>query len=229
MIQGLPDCKDVLVLAPHPDDEALGCAGTLSLLNRQGVSSTVVFISDGECLNGAPSATVAAARREEGKKCSEMLGCREPVFLGLPDGDVGSHIETGMTILSGIIGLKKPDIIFSPSPVDHHQDHIATARIAARLLQDAGTFRLAFYEVYSTVRFNYLIDITGAAEKKEQAILNYRTSLYGRPEKYVHASLGMNAHRSIFAEKEGYYEAFYIIERNDGLARIRDYLSYGDF
>jgi len=104
MIRGLPECKEIIILAPHPDDEALGCAGTLALLNQEGVSSTVVFLTDGECLNGAPSAEVAAARRAEALRCSEMLGCREPVFLGLPDGVVGSHIKEGLTMLSGIIG-----------------------------------------------------------------------------------------------------------------------------
>ena len=227
MIRGLPECKEIIILAPHPDDEALGCAGTLALLNQEGVSSTVVFLTDGECLNGAPSAEVAAARRAEALRCSEMLGCREPVFLGLPDGVVGSHINEGLTMLSGIIGQKKPDIVFSPSPLDHHQDHLATARIATRMLEDLGTFRLAFYEEYSTVRFNHLVDITMVVETKKQAILNYRTSLYGTPGKYVHAALGLNAQRSIFTEKEGYYEAFYIVG-SDGLGRIRDHLSYGD-
>lgn len=228
MTCGLPECKEVLILAPHPDDDALGCAGTLALLNKKGVSSTVVFLTDGECLNGAPSGEVAAARREEGLRCSEMLGCREPVFLGFPDGDLGSHIGAGVARLAEIIGLVKPDIIFSPSPLDYHQDHLATAKIATRLLENTGTFKVAFYEVYSTVRFTHLIDITEIVGKKKEAILNYRTSLYGRPGMYIHSSLGLNAHRSIFVRDEGYYEAFYIVGGNIDSGRIRDYLCYGD-
>ena len=61
---------------------------------------------------------------------------------------------------------------------------------------------------------------------KRKTILNYRTSLYGKPEIYVHAALGLNAQRSIFVQKEGYYEAFYIVEKGADLAEISDYLSY---
>jgi LmbE family N-acetylglucosaminyl deacetylase len=228
MICGLPECKEVVILAPHPDDEALGCAGTLALLNKEGVSSTVIFLTDGECLNGAPSEELAAARREEGLRCSEMLGCREPVFFGFPDGDLRFHIDDSVVRLSEIIGLVKPDIIFSPSPLDYHQDHLATAKTAMRLMENAATFRVAFYEVYSTVRFTHLIDISEVVGKKKEAILNYRTSLYGRPGMYIHASLGLNAHRSIFVQNEGYYEAFYIVGGDVDSGRIRDYLSYRD-
>jgi len=40
---------------------------------------------------------------------------------------------------------------------------------------------------------------------------------------------GLNAQRSIFAQKEGYYEAFYMVEQGADLAGICDYLSYRDF
>jgi len=98
-----------------------------------------------------------------------------------------------------------------------------------RLLNDFQTFKLAFYEVYSTLRFNYLVDITGVADLKRKTILNYRTSLYGKPEIYVHAALGLNAQRSIFVQKEGYYEAFYMVEKDADFEGICDYLSYKDF
>ena len=40
-----------LVLAPHPDDEALGRSGTLVLINRRGTASTIVYLTDGEKLH----------------------------------------------------------------------------------------------------------------------------------------------------------------------------------
>ncbi|HEX8947522.1 MAG TPA: PIG-L family deacetylase [Dissulfurispiraceae bacterium] len=213
MITGFPDCRSVLVLAPHPDDEALGCAGTLALLNRKGVSSTVVFLTDGERLNGPPSPEMAAQRRAEGVAASAMLGCGEPNFLGLPDGGIGGRMDEACTRLSEIIAIEKPDFIFAPSPVDHHEDHLATAGIALRLMEDMKSFRLAFCEIYSTVRFTHLVDISELVGIKEETIMKYRVSLYGRPELYVHATLGLNAHRSLFTQTKGYYEAFWIIEK----------------
>ena len=218
-----------MVLAPHPDDEALGCAGTLLQILKKDVSSLIIFLTSGERLYGDPSCEIAEKRKEEAVKASGMLGFRERLFLDFPDGEIDRHKESIYGRLSEIIEQRKPDIIFSPSPIDYHADHIATSRIAVRLLNDFKAFKLAFYEVYSTLRFNYLVDITEVADLKRKTILNYRTSLYGKPEIYVNAALGLNAQRSIFVQKEGYYEAFYMVEKDASLAEICDYLSYKDF
>lgn len=224
----LPECKDILVLAPHPDDEALGCAGTIMLLNQKGVSSTVVFITNGEKLYEHPSPIIGEKRREEGLKASEMLGCKEPLFLNFPDGEVVGHIDRIYDNLYTLIKEKKPDIIFSPSPIDYHEDHIATSRVVLKLLNTITIFRVSFYEIYSTLRFNYLIDITEVAEQKNRIISTYRSSLYEKPEIYATGALGLNAQRAIFAKKRGYYEAFYMVGENEDIAKIHDFLSYKD-
>ncbi len=222
----LPEAENILVLAPHPDDEALGCAGTILQLNRKGASSTVVFLTNGECLNGEPSADIAAKRQKEAEACTKMLGCKEALFLNSPDGEIGRHTEDLSQKISDVIKRIKPDIIFAPSPIDYHADHIATSKIALNLLNNLNSFRLAFYEVYSTLRFNFLVDITEVAELKKQAIHNYVTSLFGKPEVYVNAALGLNAQRSIFVQRNGYFEAFYLLERGEEISRIYDYLCY---
>jgi LmbE family N-acetylglucosaminyl deacetylase len=226
---GFPEVKKVMVFAPHPDDEALGCAGTLLQILNKDVSSLIIFLTSGERLYGAPSREIAEMRKKESAKSAGMLGFREMLFLDFPDGEIDSHKESIYGKLSEIIEQRKPDMIFSPSPIDFHADHIATSRIAVRLLNDSQTFKLAFYEVYSTLRFNYLVDITDVADLKRKVILNYRDSLYGKPEIYVKAALGLNAQRSIFVQKDGYFEAFYIVEKDADFEEIRDYLSYKDF
>ena len=218
-----------MVLAPHPDDEALGCAGTLLQILKKDVSSLIIFLTSGERLYGEPSREIAEKRKEEAVSSSGMLGFKESLFLDFPDGEIDRHKETICVKLSEIIEQNKPDMVLSPSPIDHHADHIATARIAVRLLNDFQTFKLAFYEVYSTLRFNYLVDIPDVADLKRKTIFNYRTSLYGKPEIYVKAALGLNAQRSIFVQKEGYYEAFYVVEKDADLAEICNYLSYKNF
>lgn len=226
MVIGLPEIRSALVLAPHPDDEALGCSGTLSLLNRAGAATTVVFITNGEKLYGEPSPALAEQRKEEAMQASKLLGCNGPLFLGFPDGEADSHIDELADRLTAILFQKKPDIVFAPSPLDHHHDHIATSKAALKLLSSSSAFKLAFYEVYSTVRFSHLVDITEVIEVKKQVIKNYGTSLNGKPEVYVHASLGLNAQRSIFTQKAGYYEAFCLIDRTHLIADIYNYLCY---
>jgi len=228
MLTGLPPCKEVLILAPHPDDEALGCAGTIALLKERGVPATVVFITDGEGLNGAPSAALAKARQDEGRNASRLLGCREGIFLSIPDGEVNANGEEALRRLSAIVEERKPDLIFAPSPIDYHTDHIATSHIGLKLLNVFGSFKLAFYEVYSTLRFNCLLDITGVAGVKKQVILNYRISLYGKPEVYLDAALGLNAHRSIFVQRKGFFEAFYLMDKAEPLDSILRFFNYAD-
>ena len=218
-----------MVFAPHPDDEALGCSGTLLQILKKDVSSSIIFLTNGERLYGDPSYEIAQKRKEEAMMSSVMLGFKERLFLDFPDGEIDRHKGHIFGKLAEIIEQRNPDIILSPSPIDYHADHLATSRIAMRLLNDFQTFRLAFYEVYSTLRFNYLVDITDVADLKRKTILNYRTSLYGKPEIYAHAALGLNAQRSIFVQKEGFYEAFYVLERPLELESIYDYLLYKDF
>lgn len=215
-----------LVIAPHPDDEALGCAGTIKLLSKAGTDLTLIFLTSGEKLYGDASPEMAAARQKEAIRSARLLGCNETVFLDFPDGEVEKFLEEVFVKLAEIVGEKKPDVVFVPSLIDYHADHIAAAHIGLKLMDDSGSFRLAFYEVYSTLRFNCLVDITGAAWVKKEAILNYGTSLYGKPELYVEAALGLNAHRSIFVQRKGLFEAFYMMEKAEPIDSILRFFCY---
>lgn len=228
MIATSIDSKIALVIVPHPDDEALGCAGTLKLLSDAGTNVTLIFVTNGEKLYGDTPDGIVEARRKEAVQSADLLGCSETLFLNFPDGEVGRHSEEVFQRLAGIIRERTPDAIFAPSPIDYHEDHIATSHTGIKLLDEFRSFKLVFYEIYSTVRFNCLVDITGMADLKKQAILNYRTSLYGKPELYVDAALGLNAQRSIFVQRKGYFEAFYIVGKAEPAGSILSFLCYQD-
>lgn len=224
----LSGARNVLTLAPHPDDEALGCSGSITLLNNKGAHSTIVYLTNGERLHRDPSKDIAEKRTEEAKKVSKMLGCEETLFLNFPDGETSKYKDKIYKKLHEIIIRKRPELVFAPSPIDYHADHISLSYVAFNLLKDLGSFKLAFYEVYSTIRFNCLIDISEVIGQKKDAILAYNTSLSEKPEVYVHASLGLNAHRSIFTQKKGYYEAFYVVETGYEMEKVLGYLCYKD-
>jgi len=217
-----------VVLAPHPDDEALGCAGTLLQIKKRGGAVSIIFLTDGEMLHGNSSREIAVKRKEEARRSAGLLGCKEALFPGFPDGEIHRHRERVYEKLSEFIGDIKPDIVLSPSCIDYHSDHIATSHVAVGLLSAFRSFALVFYEVYSTLRFNYLVDISDVVGKKEIIISTYRTSLYEKPGLFVKAALGLNSHRSIFVQNEGFYEAFYCVEKNYDFRKIYDYLSYRD-
>jgi len=224
---GLPETRNALVIAPHPDDEVLGCGGTVSLLVRAGATVRAVFVTNGERLHGGPSEKVAGQRLSEARAAAGLLGCQEPAFLGLPDGDVASHSERLRDELAGLLGRLRPELVFAPSPADHHADHIAASRAILDIFNDGPDFIVAFYEIYSTVRFTHLIDITEVIQEKKRAILSYRTSLYGKPDLFVSALLGLNSQRSLFVHKPGYFEAFWVLEKSLPEDKIRAWLTYG--
>lgn len=224
----LSGAGNVLILVPHPDDEALGCSGSITLLNNKGAHSTIVYLTNGERLYGDPSEDIAKKRIEEAKKVSNMLGCKETLFLNFPDGETSKYKDKIYKKLQEIIIGKRPELVFAPSPVDFHADHISLSYVVFNLLKDLGSFKLAFYEVYSTIRFNCLIDISEVIGQKKDAILAYNTSLSEKPEVYVHASLGLNAQRAIFTQKKSYYEAFYVVETGYEMEKVLGYLCYKD-
>src|SRR5262245_47526937 len=90
----------VLVIAPHPDDEALGCGGTICLHRKRGDRVHAILLTSGE--RGIPGVIEDAARaiREaEARRAAEVLGIEPPVFLRLPDLALAEHTPQGVDVL----------------------------------------------------------------------------------------------------------------------------------
>jgi LmbE family N-acetylglucosaminyl deacetylase len=88
--------QSILVVAPHPDDESIGCGGTICLHHRQGDRVQAVFLTSGERgVANASSETAQAIREAEARAAGELLFLDRLDFLRLPDLDVAGHIETG--------------------------------------------------------------------------------------------------------------------------------------
>ena len=84
--------RDVLVVAPHPDDEAIGAFGLMSALRRRGARLWVLVVSDGGASHPGstawPPARLVPERRRETRRAMATLGIppSRVRFLGLPDG-----------------------------------------------------------------------------------------------------------------------------------------------
>ena len=77
----------ILVLAAHPDDEVLGCGGTIKKLSSKGCVVKVVFFSDGESsrVNKKNIANKILYRKQNAKKAAKILGYNKQDFLNYPD------------------------------------------------------------------------------------------------------------------------------------------------
>jgi len=124
-----------LVVAPHPDDESLGCGGAIALLRDRGLSVHVLFVSDGAGSHPNsrtyPQPALTALRRQEGLDALGVLGVapEQTTFLQMPDRFVpragsAAFSAAAHTVRSSITRCS-PDTILLPWRRDPHCDHRA--------------------------------------------------------------------------------------------------------
>ncbi|MGI4788704.1 MAG: PIG-L deacetylase family protein [Janthinobacterium lividum] len=128
-----------LVVAPHPDDETLGCGGAIALLSALNLPVNVLFISDGKGSHPNsrqyPPSALRDLREQEAREALEMLGAAPsaPIFLRLPDGSVpGEHavdFAEAVALCRSILEDFKPQTVLMPWRRDPHPDHRATSQI----------------------------------------------------------------------------------------------------
>lgn len=120
--------EPTLVLAPHPDDETIGCGGVIARKRAAGTEVQVVVAADG----GDP------VRRAECLEACRRLGvpAGSVHFLGLPDGQLDAHRAELETAITDALRAR-PRQLFVPSAIDAHADHRALAAVVDGLPADA--------------------------------------------------------------------------------------------
>ncbi len=187
-----------LVVAPHPDDEALGCGGAIALLRSRGYNVQILVVSDGTQSHPNsqkyPAPVLKNLRETETCYAMAMLGVEPDLitFLQLPDGAVP---ETGELFQSAVnqchiyLELAKPKIIFAPCRSDPHPDHRATWQIIyGALRQSALDPRVIEYPIWDwdpqqrrllnpDLQHLWRLDISEVLVLKQQAIAAYRSQI----------------------------------------------------
>jgi len=212
---GEPPFRSAAVVAAHPDDESLGCAGTLALLRRRGTPVTVAFATDGEATIGAPTrpAETARRRRAEAVAACAALGIEDVRFWGMPDGGLPDRIPELASHVAQLVAHH--DGLLLPWFLDGHPDHEALSAALAdavvpRHLEVWG------YETWTPLPANRVVDITTAWDEKKAAIAAHVTA---RQAFDLEAALGLNRWRSIHGLMgRGYAEGFLAAPVADFLA-----------
>jgi len=190
----------LLVLAPHPDDEVIGCGGLVAQHLRERRAVRVVVATDGaEAAPAEDRDTYRARREDESRRAFEKLGGDDIHFLRFPDRALDDRVAASLR--EHLVEFK-PDLVCVPSPVETHPDHLALSRAFCELVQrDESLFaelaiaRVAFYEVSQPLRPNTLIDITDVADEKYRAIAVHESQTSIRD--YVAYARGLNAYRAL--------------------------------
>jgi LmbE family N-acetylglucosaminyl deacetylase len=181
-----PAARRVLVLVPHPDDEAIGAGGLMALLADRGARVEALLATDGEATIGSalPPDEVARRRRAEFMASVGHLGAHVAGMLGLEDGALALHRDELVAQVHTAIARARPDLVLAPWPFDGHPDHRALAEVAAEaLLLDGWSSgggaspALWTYEVHTPIPApTHIVDVTDHIARKRAALEEHTTA-----------------------------------------------------
>jgi LmbE family N-acetylglucosaminyl deacetylase len=182
----------VMVAAPHPDDEVLGCGGSIACHADAGRQVFVLYLSSGErgCPDRLP-ANARALREQEAAQAMETLGipAANLRFLGFPDGGINPALLDQVGVVTSALRELRPQLLYLPHPDDASFDHRAAFTLCWRAAGMAGSRNfpewgtsphwvpaVLGYEVWSPIREPaYFEDIDGVMDRKLAALACYRS------------------------------------------------------
>jgi LmbE family N-acetylglucosaminyl deacetylase len=188
----------VLVVAPHPDDETLGCGGAIAALRALAVEVHILVVSDGTQSHpnstAYPAPKLKALRMAETQAAMDLLGVNtdQITFLELPDGAIpgvrSATFEPVLTRCHHYLSALKPTLIFLPWRYDPHPDHRATWQLINQaLVQCNQEPRVIEYPIWdwdiaqrrhiddAVPVKSWRLDIANTVQLKQQAIAAYRS------------------------------------------------------
>lgn len=190
----------VLVLAPHMDDETLGCGRLIAALAERDRAVHVLFATDGARSPGVAADLVpglVATRAAEARCAAEALGygASRTTFLALPDGRLSRHLTDLTQGVARTWEACGPATVLAPSRWDRHPDHLALRRAAIACLRAApvGPTLMEYFVYYRwrllpggdlrdllRVGERVVPDTSEFADHKRRALACYRsqTTLY---------------------------------------------------
>lgn len=189
----------LLVVAPHPDDESIGCGGILNTFQNR---CDVLLVTDG-VNNYNQKKQLADRRINEFQNAMRISNINQSFMLHIPERQILKHFREFLSIDYSVYKY-----IFVPNRFEYHQDHIETYKSMKKVLkQKRINTNLIEYEIWTTIRFpNIYFDISNVAEQKISAINQHQSQTEGLD--YVKLITGLNAYRGL-SKGFDFAEAFY--------------------
>jgi LmbE family N-acetylglucosaminyl deacetylase len=227
-----PSNEKVVVLAPHMDDEVIGCGGSLAQHVTRGGQVTVIFFTDGRDGGRIPDGeadvtpsrdSLSRIRKSEARAALATLGIADAIFLDGVDCQVLSSPGLGERLREHLLAIQ-PDLVYLPFFLEEHPDHRAISHLLLAAAQGTRlSFRCHGYEVWTPLFPNCLVNIDDTIEQKRQAIAHYRSQT--ADSDYVHTAFGLNAYRSgALLGPCRYAEAFCALSLPDYLQLFGSYI-----
>lgn len=194
-----------LLLAPHPDDESIGCGG---LLLKYPDNFELICLTDGRHSDTiTPKHELISTRKNEFETAMSKLGIYRYSFLQVEDRHLMSHYNVFSSI-----DIENYDYIFLPGFLDQQPDHKAVTFLLQKLLKERkykSSLKIAFYEVWTSLALpNFYVDITENIEKKRDLISTHQSQI--KSANYDERIIALNKYRGMPVNRE-YAEAFSIV------------------
>lgn len=213
----------VLVVAPHPDDDVIGCGGSIIRHTRKGHTVTAVYMTSGEAGSLVhPKEELRPIREAESREAASLMGFDDLIFLRNADGCLSSDAEN-VTCLTRIIRTKRPEILYIPHAGEGCRDHRITYEICVEAVKRArgpwfqecpgepwSVERVLCYEVWTPLaEVSYAEEISDCIDLKLEALRCHRSQLASIP--YDEAVRGLNRYRGAMTGRGNYCECFQIL------------------
>jgi LmbE family N-acetylglucosaminyl deacetylase len=198
----------ILVLAPHPDDDLIGCGGTLLKHNKAGDEITVIYLTQSQKY---------CERTQEAIKALGIIGVSKYFFLNYEENAL--HLTPSIVEeIRGVIQKVVPNIIYLPFFLERSFDHRETNRIFIEAANSfEGPLQCYAYEVWGKLYPNRIVEITEEMHLKIKALSFHKTQV--REFNCIDMTMKLNSKRaSMILKKNGYAECFYY-------ANLKDYIN----
>ncbi len=205
---------NVLVIAAHPDDEVLGCGGTMARLAAEGAQVFILILAEG--LTSRPDfdpgrdAHLLRLHQQRARRAGALVGAREVNLTRFPDNrmDTVPLLEVTQTIEREIARVQ-PEIVFTQHGGDLNLDHAVTFRAAltaTRPLAGCPVKKVYAYEVGSSTEWSFqqfeprfhpqvFFDIAAHLETKVAAMQVYESEMRAFPHPRSPEAIRANARR----------------------------------
>lgn len=216
--------KRVLVFAGHPDDEIIGCGGSLAKHVKLGNQVSACYMTSGEAGSLDYSKDeLLPIREKEARNAAQVIGFQDLTYLRNPDGYL-EYNKSNLKKLVELIREKQPNIVYVHHQSDGHQDHRTTFQLVNESLGRASTptFQeykgtpwstdtVLAYEVWTPLPdFEYVEDISEFIDKKAAALRKHESQI--KSIRYDEASEGLARYRGAITGKGKYCEVFKVIK-----------------
>jgi LmbE family N-acetylglucosaminyl deacetylase len=219
-----PGRKQVLVVAPHPDDEAMGCVGTILLHVQAGDRTCVAIATDGRQSKAIRDPDeMSHRRRREATDAARLMDIDRLEWIGFPEG--GWNVLHLKERRRRLIDEIRPDIMYAPSRIDFHPEHFAVAHALALALGEVDAMqsrdlRVRIYQIQvplTSIMTNLVADISAVLPQCEAAL-----GAYGSQAASIECTYRQRRYSTSWHRMTGHAEEFWELPASRYIALHRE-------